>query len=119
MTALTVPSGAGGRVAAGERGETRIADRVVAKIAAQAAREAIDEPPEQGAPPRATVTVRRGAARVRIGLELAYPTDIGRQCGGVRRHVTERVSALAGMEVPEVAVRVERLHPTAVGGRVR
>ncbi|MFJ7495506.1 hypothetical protein ACIQZB_30770 [Streptomyces sp. NPDC097727] len=120
MTALP---GASGRVAAGERGETRIADRVVAKIAAQAAKEAIDEPPKEGSSPRATVTVHRGTARVRVSLELGYPSDIGRQCGGVRRRVVERVKALAGMDVPEVAVQVERLHPTgassAAQGRIR
>ncbi|WP_371622750.1 alkaline shock response membrane anchor protein AmaP [Streptomyces sp. NBC_01116] len=117
MTAVT------GRVAAATRGETRIADRVVAKIAAQAAKEAVDEPPADGASPRATVTVHRDAARVRVSLELGYPSDIGRQCGAVRRRVAERVKALAGMEVPEVAVQVERLHPAgtsaAAQGRVR
>ncbi|MFH8476130.1 hypothetical protein [Streptomyces sp. NPDC018000] len=115
--------GVSGRVPAGERGGTRIADRVVAKIAAQAAKEAIDEPPKKGVSPRATVTVHRDTARVRVSLELGYPCDIGRQCGGVRRHVAERVKALAGMEVPEVAVQVERLHPTGAGiaaqGRIR
>ncbi|MFB7967266.1 Asp23/Gls24 family envelope stress response protein [Streptomyces rubiginosohelvolus] len=116
MTAVT------GRVAAAERGETRIADRVVAKIAAQAAKEAVEEPPPDGASPRATVTVHRDAARVRVSLELGYPSDIGRQCGAVRRRVAQRVKALAGMEVPEVAVQVERLHPAganAAHGRIR
>ncbi|MFD4026591.1 Asp23/Gls24 family envelope stress response protein [Streptomyces sp. NPDC058576] len=117
MTAVT------GRVAAAERGETRIADRVVAKIAAQAAKEAVDESPADGASPRATVTVHRDAARVRVSLELGYPSDIGRQCGAVRRRVAQRVKALAGMEVPEVAVQVERLHPAgasaAAQGRLR
>ncbi|MCX4535904.1 Asp23/Gls24 family envelope stress response protein [Streptomyces sp. NPDC002596] len=116
-------SGVFGRVPAAERGETRIADRVVAKIAAQAAKEAVVEPPREGASPRATVTVHRETARVRVSLELGYPTDIGRQCGAVRRHVIERVEALAGMEVPEVAVQVERLHPAgasaAAQGRIR
>ncbi|MFB7918335.1 hypothetical protein [Streptomyces sp. NPDC056061] len=115
-------SGTGSRVAAGERGATRIADRVVAKIAAQAAKEAIDAPPAGGTAPRATVTVHRDTARVRVTLELGYPSDIGRQCGGVRRHVVERVGALTGMDVPEVAVQVERLHPVADGtarGRLR
>ncbi|MFE3944311.1 Asp23/Gls24 family envelope stress response protein [Streptomyces sp. NPDC059118] len=120
MTAL---SGASGRIAAGERGETRIADRVVAKIAAQAAKEAIGEPAPEGASPRATVTVHRDTARVRVSLELGYPCDIGGRCGAVRRRVAERVKALAGMEVPEVAVQVERLHPTgasiAAQGRIR
>ncbi|MFF9352596.1 hypothetical protein [Streptomyces sp. NPDC014734] len=111
--------GTGGGVAAAERGATGIADRVIAKIAAQAAKEAIDAPPEGGTAPRATVTVHRDSARVRVVLELGYPSDIGRQCGGVRRHVARRVRALAGMDVPEVAVRVERLHPVAADGTAR
>jgi uncharacterized alkaline shock family protein YloU len=120
---VTALSGVFGRVPAAERGETRIADRVVAKIAAQAAKEVVVEPPRESASPRATVTVHRDTARVRVTLELGYPTDIGRQCGAVRRHVIERVKALAGMEVPEVAVQVERLHPAgasaAAQGRIR
>ncbi|MCM2577514.1 Asp23/Gls24 family envelope stress response protein [Streptomyces meridianus] len=125
-----------GAVAPGGRGATRIADRVVAKIASQAAREALKplQPPwlaEDPAPPHATVTVRRGRedsrtsggdgagrarpeprqeARVRVSVELAYPSDIGSQCHAVRRHVVQRVGALADMDVPEVAVTVERLH---------
>ncbi|MFB6505830.1 MULTISPECIES: hypothetical protein [unclassified Streptomyces] len=120
---MTTVSGVSRTIAAGERGETRIADRVVAKIAAQAAKEAIEEPPEEGAAPRATVTVHRDTARVRVSLELRYPSDIGRQCGGVRRRVAERVGELVGMDVPEVAVQVERLHPVGAGsgaqGRIR
>ncbi|MGI5468038.1 Asp23/Gls24 family envelope stress response protein [Streptomyces sp. CA-132043] len=174
-------------VEAGQRGATRIADRVVAKIAAQAAREALRHGPEgvpangsgahaagrtsPGAPDRdaadagdapgredgaphdaapgdgpaapgprsrdvrpgdadATVVVRRhntqdtfGEARVRVTVELGYPGDIGAQCGAVRRRVTERVWALAGMTVPEVAIQVTRLHSPhlkrAGQGRVR
>ncbi|MFF5727997.1 hypothetical protein [[Kitasatospora] papulosa] len=107
--------GGTGRVDPAERGRTRIADRVVAKIAAQAAKEAVDERPDDAAPPRATVAVHNDTARVRVSLDLTYPCDIGRQCGSVRRRVTERVRALAGMEVPEVAVQVERLHPSGAG----
>ncbi|MVO86829.1 hypothetical protein GPA10_19215 [Streptomyces sp. p1417] len=112
-----------GQVAPGERGATRIADRVVAKIAARAAREALPALPTEAAPPHATVGVRQNSAHVRVSLELDYPSDIGRQCGAVRRHVAERVRALAGMDVPEVAVEVERLHSaqarTAAQGRTR
>ncbi|TVL90729.1 hypothetical protein [Streptomyces sp. SAJ15] len=105
-----------------ERGATRIADRVVAKIASQAAREALREGPT--APrPHAVVAVRDHVVRVRVTVELGYPSDIGTQCGAVRRQVTERVGHLAGMEVPEVAVTVERLHAPQLtrvgGGRVR
>lgn len=123
MAAAGAPVGGRESVAAGERGATAIADRVVAKIAARAAREALDGVPEGGVPPRATVTVHHDAARVRVSLELDYPSDIGRQCGAVRHRVAERVEALAGMHVPEVAVQVERLHSVhsrgAAQGRIR
>ncbi|MFD8458226.1 hypothetical protein [Streptomyces antimycoticus] len=134
----------------GERGATRIADRVVAKIASQAAREAlrvdagaaaadaaagagaadvagvagvvdtadadVTDAAEVGltglaaARPHAVAVVRGDVARVRVAVELGYPSDIGAHCGAVRRHVIERVGELTGMEVPEVVVTVERLH---------
>ncbi|MFH8770861.1 hypothetical protein [Streptomyces sp. NPDC017958] len=100
----------------GERGATRIADRVVAKIAAQAAREALAPLPEGAAPPHATVVLHHETARVRVVLELGYPCDIGARCAAVRRRVVERVGALVSMQVPEVAVQVERLHRTPVPG---
>ncbi|MEV1084305.1 hypothetical protein AB0I98_39880 [Streptomyces sp. NPDC050211] len=100
----------------GERGATRIADRVVAKIASQAAREALGALPPNASPPHASVVVHHDTARVRVSLDLGYPSDVGRQCASVRRHVTQRVSALVGMEVHEVALHVERLHPVAVPG---
>ncbi|MFD5737349.1 MULTISPECIES: Asp23/Gls24 family envelope stress response protein [Streptomyces] len=118
-------------VPAGERGATSIADRVVAKIAAQAAREALRrESPHARTDAHATVTVHRreerqnfGEARVRIAVELGYPSDIGAQSRVVRSHVTERVQELANMAVPEVAVEVERLHSPQLDrtdrGRVR
>ncbi|MFJ2833315.1 Asp23/Gls24 family envelope stress response protein [Streptomyces sp. NPDC087263] len=110
-------------VAPAERGATRIADRVVAKIAGQAAREALEALSPDAMAPHATVVVHHETARVRVSLELDYPCDIGGQCGAVRRHVAERVGALAGMEVPEVAVQVERLHlaqaPGAAHGRTQ
>jgi uncharacterized alkaline shock family protein YloU len=99
-----------------ERGVTRIADRVVAKIAAQAAREALEALPPGAMPPHADAVVRHEAAHVRVGLELEYPSDIGARCAAVRRRVARRVTALAGMDVPEVAVLVERLHLAHVPG---
>lgn len=139
MTDLSEGSDAVGRRRSvpppGERGATRIADRVVAKIAAQAAREAVGPLPPDAGPPHASVAVRPHApapsaggapvdsAHVRLHLELDYPTDIGARCSAVRRHVAERVGALVGMVVPEVAVQVERLHlttaPGAAQGRTR
>ncbi|MFE1439779.1 Asp23/Gls24 family envelope stress response protein [Streptomyces sp. NPDC058739] len=123
MTSVNEGTGEPGRplapVPPGERGATRIADRVVAKVAAQAAREALGVLPTRAAAPHANVVVRhagtptpeeRYAASIRVHLELDYPTDIGARCRAVRRRVAERVGALVGMDVPEVAVQVERLH---------
>lgn len=132
MTPVSTEAGAArlpaGAVPPAERGATTVADRVVAKIAAQAAREAAGPLPPDAARPHATVVVRPharrrpdvgtplDAAHVHVHLELGYPGDIGSRCREVRRHVTERVGTLTGMAVPEVAVRVERLHPTAAHG---
>ncbi len=103
-------------VAPGERGALRIADRVVAKIAAQAAREVLGPGAPDAVPPHATVVVHHDTARVRVAVELGYPCDIGGRCGAVRRRVIERVGALTGMGVHEVEVEVERLHPEPVPG---
>jgi uncharacterized alkaline shock family protein YloU len=118
-TGAAEPGGSPAAVAPGERGATRIADRVVAKIASQAAREAIGPPPPDAAPPHATVVVRHDAARIRVHVELDYPGDIGGRCGQVRRQVVDRVGTLAGMHVPEVVVQVERLHLAAAFGAAR
>ncbi|MFH9015509.1 Asp23/Gls24 family envelope stress response protein [Streptomyces sp. NPDC017943] len=94
----------------GERGATRIADRVVSKVASQAAREAVGTLPPSAGAPSATVVVHHDVAHVRVHVELDYPCDIGDRCRRVRRRVAERVGTLVGMEVPEVVVHVERLH---------
>ncbi|MGW5849459.1 hypothetical protein ACWFQ8_16145 [Streptomyces sp. NPDC055254] len=111
---MTTPRTAPPRVEAAERGSTRIADRVVAKIAAQAAREALADgagpAPGAGAPPHSTVTVHHDIARVRIGLELDYPSDLAAQCAAVRRQVTRRIEECAAMAVPEVDIEIEHLH---------
>ncbi|MFI9580525.1 Asp23/Gls24 family envelope stress response protein [Streptomyces sp. NPDC052236] len=122
----------------GERGAITVADRVVAKIASQVAREVLSRftesaghvPPGRRTP-RVTMSVRRaperndegrdgdpaesrsavlGEARMRITVELGYPSDIGAQCAAVRREVTERLRTWAGMDVSDLAVSVERLH---------
>ncbi|MFD3512405.1 Asp23/Gls24 family envelope stress response protein [Streptomyces sp. NPDC058657] len=111
-TAASGRATAPGAAPAAERGGLWIADGVVAKIAGRAAGEVLDAPPD-GRPPHAEVAVRDGEARVRVAVELGYPSDVGAQCDRVRRQVASRVSELAGMEVPEVTVTVERLHRAA------
>ncbi|MGZ3114763.1 hypothetical protein [Streptomyces sp. H62] len=100
----------------GRRGATRIADRVVAKVAAQAAREAVGALHPDAERPHATVVVHHDTAHVRVHLELDYPCDVGARCRRVRHQVVQRVRALVGMSVPEVAVQVERLHLAAEYG---
>jgi len=122
----------------GERGATAVTDRVVAKIAARVAREALNRfaesaghvPPGRRTP-HVSTSVRRapertsagrdaesaagrqavlGEARLHITVELGYPSDIGAQCAAVRREVTERIRTWAGMEVSDLAVSVGQLH---------
>ena len=106
----------------GERGETTVVERVVAKLAVQAAREALRSPAARFVPPgsrhwpRASARVRDDKARVRVLVELGYPSDIGAQCDAVRRQVAARVRELAGMDVPHVTVGVERLHSEQLDG---
>ncbi|MEU4093104.1 Asp23/Gls24 family envelope stress response protein [Streptomyces sp. NPDC026673] len=102
----------------GERGSLRLADRVLAKIAAQAARETLADAPggeyvPRGVRPQAAVTVRQDQVHVRLSVELGYPVDIGAVCRSVRRHVAARVEELTGTTVLGVTVEVERLHSRA------
>ncbi|WP_308294846.1 hypothetical protein [Streptomyces sp. JJ66] len=108
-----------------DRGATRISDKVIAKVAAQAAHEALStgadrDPSPVGARSRhASVFGRRGpgpggelgSARLRVAVELPYPSDIGAQARAVRRQVATRVRELVGFAVPDVAVDVEQLGP--------
>ncbi|MFE8989346.1 Asp23/Gls24 family envelope stress response protein [Streptomyces collinus] len=122
----------------GERGATTVADRVVAKIASHVAGEALSRFPESAGhvppgrrSPHVATSVRRaperntatgddesaagrqavlGDVRMRITVELGYPSDIGVQCAAVRREVTERLRTWVGMEVSDFSVSVERLH---------
>ncbi|MFC8095709.1 Asp23/Gls24 family envelope stress response protein [Streptomyces sp. NPDC057301] len=121
----------------GERGATTVDDRVAAKITAQVAREALSRFPESAGrvppgrrTPRVTTSVRRapernakgregapadsrpmlGEVRVRIAVDLGYPSDIRAQCAAVRREVTEGLREWAGMDVSDLAVSVVKLH---------
>lgn len=126
---MTGPAQYGDVAPAGGRGATRIVDRVVAKIAAMAAQETLRACPQrspltwgQASRPRASVRIRRSASgdpgevRVRLGLELGYPSDIGAQCAAVRNRVTAQVRELVGMETREVTVEVDRLHSGHLNG---
>ncbi|GAA2731113.1 Asp23/Gls24 family envelope stress response protein [Streptomyces nogalater] len=126
------PGGAAGPPASGaglpppaERGATVIPDRVVARIATQAARTAQSRraavPPDRGGPtaPSATAAVRTGSVRLHLALDLPYPTDIPRVCERIQRDVADRVAQLTGLRVGEVTLTVRRLVTAAPTGRGR
>ncbi|MEW2135362.1 Asp23/Gls24 family envelope stress response protein [Streptomyces sp. NPDC005409] len=98
---------------AAERGATVIPDKVVARIAARAAREALHR--QAGtthtglAAPRASAAVAGGSARLGLTLDLPYPADLAGAAGEVQQYVGERVAQLTGMNVTEVALTIEHL----------
>ncbi|WP_042436635.1 hypothetical protein [Streptacidiphilus albus] len=105
-----------------ERGSTRIADRVLSRIAGQAAAEALNAytaEPERLTPPRAKAGHGRHGVSVRLGLDLPYPVDIADLTGEVHRRVVHRLEHLAGVEQPRVSLVVERLVPPATEAELR
>ncbi|MGN9758042.1 Asp23/Gls24 family envelope stress response protein [Streptomyces sp. SD31] len=133
-----IPRGERGAITVADRVVAKIASRV-ARDALSRFTESTGRVPPGRRTPRVTTSVRRaqerysaGAperntagpdaesaavrqallfeARMRITVELGYPSDIGAQCAAVRREVTERLRTWAGMEVSDLVVSVERLH---------
>ncbi|MFL4904903.1 Asp23/Gls24 family envelope stress response protein [Streptomyces sp. MMS24-I2-30] len=110
-----------------ERGATVIPDRVVARIATQAARTAQSRraavPADRGGPtaPSASAAVRTGSVRLHLALDLPYPTDIPHVCERIQQDVAERVAQLTGLRVGEVTLTVRQLVTAAdtSRGRVR
>ncbi len=106
------------RVPAAERGATVIPDKVVARIAARAAREALTgqtgaTPARLGlAAPRSTVAVSGGSVRLGLSLDLPYPIDIAGISDAVQHFVGERVAQLTGMRVTEVTLTIQHLVPS-------
>jgi uncharacterized alkaline shock family protein YloU len=100
-----------------ERGATVIPERVVARLAARAAREALAR--QLGAPPahrglavpRASATTGKDSARLGVSLDLPYPIDITRASRQIRQDIAERVAQLTGLHVGEVTLTVLRLVP--------
>ncbi|MFJ9696243.1 hypothetical protein [Kitasatospora sp. NPDC101183] len=115
---MTAPAGGGGAALpsprpAATRGRVRIADRVYARIAARAAREALAGVwagrSVTGAPPTVSVSAPGSTVTVRVGVELPFPADLGALARGVRQRVAAQVQGLTGTRVSEVVVVVEKL----------
>ncbi|MFE2328759.1 Asp23/Gls24 family envelope stress response protein [Streptomyces sp. NPDC059385] len=119
--AAALPGGAAATrpvLPAAERGATVIPEKVVARIAARAAREALATQADTSsahvklAAPHASVTVGSGTARLALTLDLPYPMDLARASRQVQQYVSERVAHLTGMRVTEVTLAIEHLVPS-------
>ncbi|MEU7967874.1 Asp23/Gls24 family envelope stress response protein [Streptomyces sp. NPDC049097] len=108
-----------------DRGATVIPDRVVARIAAQAARAAQSRraaaPPGRGrlSVPSASASSHTGQVRLHVALDLPYPADIPSLCERIQHDVAERVAQLTGLHVGEVTLTVRRLVTASGRGRVQ
>ena len=99
-------------VPAAERGALVVSERAVEKIATLAAGEVtgvvssgsgLDHLLGQRLP-KVDATVAGGRARVQVKIAVTWPQPLARVCGQVRDTVTERLQALAGLEVDAVDV---------------
>jgi uncharacterized alkaline shock family protein YloU len=97
VAAVTVSGHAG-------RGRTTVADRVIDRIAEQAAIEDVDV-----FSAKANARVTGQTTVVEIGLGLRYPTPIGATTERVRSHLMARVQELSGLSVSRVDVAVAEL----------
>ncbi|GII83634.1 stress protein [Sphaerisporangium siamense] len=127
-TTTTTGASRGSAELASERGRTTIAETVVAKIAAMAAREisgvyamgagmtrAIGAVRERltGAPGSTQgVTVEVGERQAAVDLDIIaeYGVPIPDMAAGTRRNVIEAIQKLCGLEVTEVNIAVQDLH---------
>lgn len=127
---MTAAPAAGPDAPPGERGETRISDRAVARIVARAAGE-VEESGGLGRSLLGVPVPGRRAARTevrvdghlvtaRVALSLTYPMPVRETARRVRENVRERVEALTGLTVRQVDVDVAELeHPPARERTVR
>ncbi len=122
MNALEVAAPPSSLTVPGQRGRTTIADRVVTQIATRAVAEVgqtggaarqligltLGRQPGEG-PARVSARVDGNLATIEMRLSLAYPAPVRSLTREVRRHVTERVTTLTGIEVRHVDIEVARL----------
>ncbi|MDX3075471.1 Asp23/Gls24 family envelope stress response protein [Streptomyces sp. NPDC088354] len=108
-----------------ERGATDIPGKVVERIAARAAREAMTRRTGRASgrralgSPSASAAVHHGSARLALSLDLPYPLDLARTGSLLRHDIAERVAQLTGLDVREVTLTVRRLVPVEGPGSGR
>ncbi|MET4927527.1 DUF6286 domain-containing protein, partial [Streptomyces sp. PSRA5] len=91
-----------------DRGATRIADRVVRRVAGRAAEEVLR--PGGGQVVRASADVHGSRVdRIHLDVALTYPAPLETSGADLQRRVTERTAYLTGLTVGRTAVRITRL----------
>ncbi|MER5322192.1 Asp23/Gls24 family envelope stress response protein [Streptosporangium roseum] len=104
-------------VPAERRGKTDIAERVVSRIAARAAREVarVLEVRERGPltfGERTRATLDGDLTVLRLDVSVEYPAPLRQVTEAVRRHVADRVSVLTGLHVDHVDIDVTGVVPS-------
>lgn len=91
-----------------DRGTLRIAPRVVERIAAAAAAEVRGVGRRQEGQPgvRVAASLHGSAARLRVGLPIAYPLPIRATVAQVRQHISERIQAFTDVTPSRIDVEV-------------
>lgn len=101
----------------GQRGQLRIADRVVQRVATIAAGE-VDGVVSIGSGldqvlghryPKADATVAGSRTRIEVDVAVAWPHPLARVSADVRQNVRQRVSDLVGLQVDAVDVTASKI----------
>ena len=115
-TSRPAPTGTGSSTRG--RGTLVVAERVLEKIAGQAASEVVSVSGRSGgflgigsdsdadARPKVDVTLQGTTADLALSVGIAYPGSIRRAAAELRDHVTQRVEALTGLDVRRVDIDV-------------
>ncbi|MEV4187018.1 Asp23/Gls24 family envelope stress response protein [Streptosporangium canum] len=103
-------------VPAERRGKTDIPERVVARIAARAAREVarVREVRERGPLTfggRTHATLDGDLTVLRLEVSVEYPAPLRQVTEAVRRHVADRVSVLTGLHIDHIDIDVTDVVP--------
>jgi uncharacterized alkaline shock family protein YloU len=115
------------RTAPADRGRLVLADKVVEKVAGQAASEVpgvlgreggvlgVGGHADTGARPAVDVDLGHDSADLSLAVGVAYPGSVRQVTSRLRDHVARRVEALTGVSVHRVDVDVRFLHVPGVG----
>lgn len=113
------------------RGKLVIPEKVIEKVASQAAAELPDVGSAAGgflgvrartdfdARPKVDVELSGRVATLTLDVGIRYPAPLRQTTDTIRRHVMARVHALTGVEVRQVDIDVSWLHTAETGAQGR